>query len=172
MKTEDFNEPKTHMLNWKVIRNTLINEELIDKLLAYEYKGAKEAEIPSYSYINRIKERLSKITQDDVNYYNLGLGRLFYYLSLVVSLRIQDIYIRRDQREADRKDREEKIELDRLRTEKFENDMNQRREEMAEEEGFDEEQEKLDWENNNPPIEIPNEVVDELDLDLEEEGQE
>jgi hypothetical protein len=72
MKTEDFNEKKSHLLNWKVIRNTLINDELIDKLLAYEYKGPKEAEIPSYSYINRIKERLSKISQDDVNYYNLG----------------------------------------------------------------------------------------------------
>jgi len=172
MKIEDFNEPKTHMLNWKVIRNTLINDELIDKLLSYEYKGAKESELPSYSYINRIKERLSKINQDDVNYYNLGLGRLFYFMSLTVNLRIQDIFIRRDQRETDRKDREEKIELDRLRNERFDNDMKMRREEMAEEEGFDEEQEKMDWENNNPPIEIPAEVLDELDLDLEDEGAE
>jgi len=93
-------------------------------------------------------------------------------LSLVVSLRIQDIYIRRDQREADRKDREEKIEQERLRLERFENDMNQRRDEMQEEEAFDEEQEKADWEANNPPIEIPPEVVDELDLDLEEEPAE
>lgn len=93
-------------------------------------------------------------------------------MSLVVSLRIQDIYIRRDQREADRKDREEKIEQERLRLERFENDMNSRREEMVEDEAFDEEQEKQDWEANNPAIEIPPEVVDELDLDLEEETQE
>jgi len=49
--------------------------------------------------------------------------------------------------------------------------MNVRREEMAEDEQFDEEVEKQDWEANNPPIEIPPEVVDELDLDLEEEPQ-
>jgi len=50
--------------------------------------------------------------------------------------------------------------------------MNIRREEMAEDEAFDEEQEKQDWEANNPPIEIPTEVIDEHDLDLEEETQE
>jgi hypothetical protein len=31
-KVEDFNAPGTHLLNWKVIRNTLVNDEFIDKL--------------------------------------------------------------------------------------------------------------------------------------------
>jgi hypothetical protein len=103
-----------------------------------------------------------------VNYYNLGLARLFYYLSLVVSLRIQDIAIRKEQRETDRRDRETKIEEEKNRLERLENDIATRREEAEQEEGFDEEQERSDWENMNPAIEIPSEVLDELDLDLEE----
>jgi len=75
MTTDQFNEPTTHLMNWKVIRNTLVNDELIDKLLAYEYKGAKEAAVPPYAFINRIKDRISKISQEEVNYYNLGIGR-------------------------------------------------------------------------------------------------
>lgn len=75
MTTDQFNEPTTHLLNWKVIRNTLINDELIDKLLGYDHKGAKENPVPSYSLINRIKERITKISQEEVNYYNLGIGR-------------------------------------------------------------------------------------------------
>jgi len=75
MTTDQFNEPTTHLMNWKVIRNTLVNDELMDKLLAYEYKGAKDNEVPNYAYINRIKERISKISQEEVNYYNVGMGR-------------------------------------------------------------------------------------------------
>ena len=103
-----------------------------------------------------------------MNYYNIGLGRLFYYLSLVVSLRIQDIAIRKEQRETDRRDRETKIEEEKNRLERLENDIATRKEEAEQEEGFDEEQERIDWENMNPAIEIPAEVLDELDLDLEE----
>ena len=59
---QDFNTPGTHLLNWKVIRNTLINEDFIDKILAYDYKGAKETPVPTYSYINRINTRLQSIS--------------------------------------------------------------------------------------------------------------
>lgn len=71
-----------------------------------------------------------------------------------------------------RKDREEKIELEKLRLEKFENDMQVRREELGEDEQFDEEAEKADWEDRNPAIEIPPEVVEEIDVDLEDETAE
>jgi hypothetical protein len=86
----------------------------------------------------------------------------------VVSLRIQDIAIRKEQRETDRRDRETKIEEEKNRLERLENDIATCREEAEQEEGFDEEQARSDWENMNPAIEIPSEVVDELDLDLEE----
>lgn len=113
---------------------------------------------------------------DEINTYNVGLGQLFYYLTLVVSLRIQDILIRRDERREAKALREEKIELEELRKQKFENDMaqalQQRKEEGNEEEEWDEEEEKLRWESLNPPNEIPAEVQDELDLDLEEEEAE
>ena len=62
MTTDQFNEPTTHLLNWKTIRNTLINDELIDKLFAYDHKGAKENTVPVYAFINRIKDRISKIS--------------------------------------------------------------------------------------------------------------
>ena len=54
-------------------------EQFIDKVLEYNYQGAKESEVASYQYINRIKARLANINQEDVNNYNLGLGRLFLY---------------------------------------------------------------------------------------------
>lgn len=57
-KLEDFNTPNTHLLNWKMVRNKYINDEFLDKILAYEYKGPKDAEVPTYAYVNRLKQRL------------------------------------------------------------------------------------------------------------------
>jgi len=171
-KLEDFNAPGTMLLNWKVVRNTMINESFIDKVLEYPYQGPKDTPVSSYQYINRIKARLANIVQEDVNNYNLGLGRLFLYLTLVVSLRIQDIIIRREERENLKKEIEAKTEEERLRVEKLENDIATKKEELAEDEEFDEDAERADLEERFPPIEIPVLPPEELDLDLEENPEE
>ena len=52
---DEFNQPGTMLLNWKVVRNTMINEKFIDDILEYNYQGPKDQEVPAYKYINRIK---------------------------------------------------------------------------------------------------------------------
>ena len=60
---EVINEPGTNVLNWRKIRTQLFNDSFIDKILAYEYKGAREGVYKPYAYINRIRDRLEKISK-------------------------------------------------------------------------------------------------------------
>lgn len=58
---EEINLPGTNELNWRKVREELFNEEFLEKVLAYEYKGPKEETVQVYSLINRIKNRLENI---------------------------------------------------------------------------------------------------------------
>lgn len=61
MKKEDINKPGTNILNWRVVRNTLFNEEMLEKLFQYEFKGPKENKVETYAYINRLKAEVERI---------------------------------------------------------------------------------------------------------------
>ena len=103
------------------MRKELFGEEFLEKVLAYDYKGPKEDTVKTYAYINRIKDRCEKLAsskpyqssypigQREVDEYNLGLGRLLKYITLVSSLRELDILLRRDERERLRIEREDLI---------------------------------------------------------------
>jgi len=60
-KKEDINEPGTNQLNWRKVRVEYFNDEFIEKVLAYKYKGEKKEEVAVYNYINRICDRFAAI---------------------------------------------------------------------------------------------------------------
>ena len=107
-------------------------------------------------------------SQEEINNYNIGLGRLLRYIFLVTSLRVQDIGLRREQRKRDRQDREEKLHEAKQRSETREAELEEAKEAALQEEvEFNEEEWLEEWEARVPEIEIPPEVVHEKDEDLE-----
>ena len=107
---------------------------------------------------------------EEVNAYNVGLGRLLRYSILVTSLRLQDINLRRKDREARRQERLQKIAEKESREEKKATDQNEYIDNLEQGVEFNEEEFLQQWLEKNPEVEIPPEVEDELDLDIEQDS--
>lgn len=57
----------------------------------------------------RLTKRKDRLQQVEIDAYNIGLGRLFHYLDLLLKLRRMDIELRGIQKQRQRQDRQEKI---------------------------------------------------------------
>lgn len=106
---------------------------------------------------------------DPVNEYNIGLGRLLRFLQLATSLRLQDIAIRKQDREDRRAVREQKIIERDQREGQFGIDEQEYINSLEQGVAYDPEEFKAIWTEKNPEIEIPPEVQDEDDLDVIED---
>lgn len=106
---------------------------------------------------------------DPVNEYNIGLGRLLRFLQLATSLRLQDIVIRKQDRADQRAVREQKLLEREQREAMFATDEQEYINALEQGVAYDPDEFKLKWVENNPEIEIPPEVEEELDLDVIEE---
>lgn len=102
----------------------------------------------------------------------MALGRLLRYLQLVTSLRIQDISIRKQDREERRAEIAAKILERDAREEKRNTDKAQYIRDLEQGIDYNEEDFQAWWIKDNPEIEIPEEVQDEDDFDLETEKAE
>lgn len=56
---EDINLPDTDILDWRKMRSSF-NEELLNKLADYEYRGPKTTPVPPYAMIPALRKRLNK----------------------------------------------------------------------------------------------------------------
>ena len=95
------------------------------------------------------------------------MGRLLRFLTLVTSLRIKDIELRRVSRQERREQRKRKEEEKIAREEKRNTDKNDYISALEQGVEFNEEEFQAQWIQANPEIEIPPEVQDENDLDFE-----
>jgi hypothetical protein len=86
-------------------------------------------------------------------------------------MRIQDIQIRRSDREQKKQERLAKIEENRLRDERKEGFRKEYMDSLEQGKVYVEDEFEEFWIRDNPEIEIPPEVQDEDDLDLENETQ-
>ena len=93
---KDINIPGTNLLNWKVVKNFINDEDFFNRIQAYEWVGPK-GPVEKYAYINRILRRTDELMQraEEVDKYNVGLGVLLRFLRHVADLRIKDIKKRR-----------------------------------------------------------------------------
>ena len=53
---EDVNVKDTNVLNWKKVKTLLDDENFYSRIKSYEHRGAKQAEVKPYAYINRLQE--------------------------------------------------------------------------------------------------------------------
>lgn len=97
-------------MDWKNVRTLIAKDEcFLDKMLQYDYKGAKPAPVENYAKISRLQSRFSQFSQEDIDSYNLGLGRLFRWITMTLALRKLDIELRRELKIRMDQEREEKI---------------------------------------------------------------
>eukprot|EP00825_Cyclidium_porcatum_P010125 TRINITY_DN1518_c0_g4_i2.p1 TRINITY_DN1518_c0_g4~~TRINITY_DN1518_c0_g4_i2.p1 ORF type:complete len:668 (-),score=196.14 TRINITY_DN1518_c0_g4_i2:102-2105(-) len=167
-KREEINIPNTHLLNWKYVKE-MINPDLIKQIISYNLRGQKPNKVEKYALVNRILAKVEKIDQDQVDQYNLYYGRLLKWLKCTCKLRKQDIENRRANIEKKKTLRQSKIEEEAKLQELKATSKQAKLAEIP-----PEEQEAFDWtswekqfSDEHPPIEIPEEVQDEVDEDCE-----
>lgn len=111
---------------------------------------------------------VEKFSEEQVDHYNVGLGLLLRIYKLLLALRLEDVEMRRERAEQLRKAREDTLAV------------NQRREEdklaalQAHKDGLPSEEHEtfneVEWlekyDVDNPPQEVPPEVVEDVDNDI------
>jgi hypothetical protein len=190
---EDICEENTCELNWKKAKNYL-NDEFFKKIKEYNPIGPKEDEYHPYQKLNFIQRNIDEIKLDEVDSYSLALGQVLQYLTLAVEIRKDDVLRRyqnkqklKEEREQAREQEDERIierqqfleeekvkwEEEHKKQEKKEGegegegDQQEAEGEGAEEKQFDEVATLDKFDLDKPPIEIPAEVIDDIDNDLE-----
>ena len=149
--------------------------------------GPKEDKYRDYEKLKFIKQNLEGITEEQVDEYSVALGKLYRWIHLAIEFRIEDVKIRRKQKvqlRAERKQAEtlEQERLDKKKAlydeqkqafdEKAELEIEQRRQEEGDEfdenykPEFDEEEFNIRFDEDNPPVEIPDEIEDDIDNDF------
>ena len=102
--------PHTTHLNWKQTKE-LATKELLKKLLAYEFRGAKPNPVNKYAKVKYLESAFDKFPEDQVSHYNVGLGLVLRIVKLLLTVRLEDVDIRRDRTEELRKARNETLEV-------------------------------------------------------------
>ena len=93
-KKEQVCEPGTQKFFWKVAKK-MLNDDFINKMLAFEIMGPKEGPYEKYQTLNYIEKIIAGIEQAHVDEFNHTIGRLFKWLKLAVDNRKSDIIRRR-----------------------------------------------------------------------------
>ena len=86
----------------------------------YKAFGPKDEYFDRYSTINFIEKNIEGILTEDVDHYNLTLGKLFKWLIVAVKTRKEDVTLRKVKKKKAREDRELKIQKEQDRKAKME----------------------------------------------------
>jgi len=164
---EQINLPGSNILDWKRSKNYITELDFFRKLALYQVKGPKEFKAKEYSKPQRILRRLEGVNLEEVDEYNVGLGLLFRFVKQVLEARILDVEVRRADKVAQRAKRDQLIQDAENQKIAREQALEQAQANVAEEEEFNLEQWEAEWEENNPEIEIPDEIIDDIDEDME-----
>lgn len=162
----------------------------------YNPVGQRETDFQAYQKIAFLKKNLSDLTVEVVEDYLLVMGKILKWVNQAIEIRCEDVVMRRDHLEHLKIERHSAEEASKARENKYENELTASREEFetkvdaemakAEEEAAAasgeegaKEAEKKDrpefdlitfkhtFDENNPTIEIPKEVVDDIDNDYD-----
>ena len=175
---EDVCEIGTNKLNWKKAK-LLLKDEFFKRILDYNPIGPKPEHYKGYWRINFIEKFLEGITQEDVDNYSVGIGKLFKWLQLAIAVRKEDVKYRlsvRRKKEQERNDAKTKEEervtartnyIEEERKKWTEEREGQEPTEGAEPEEFNEAAAGEKFDEDNPPGEIPPVVEEEIENDVE-----
>ena len=163
------------------------------KMNEYWPLGPKEAEHKEYQKLKFIQANIDQINEEEVDEYSMVLGKIFRWLLMALELRIEDVTNRKKGKEKEREFRQDAIEREAERQERYQAALAEEKEafeakvdaeraaheeredaedEEFEEPEFNEEEFKNNWDDENPPIEEPPEVVDDIDNDFNVEIEE
>ncbi len=104
-KREDLCQKGTNKFFWKIAKNKLDDEFLL-RLVRYEPLGPKDEYQERYTTINFIERNIEGINPEDVDAYNVTLGKLFKWLLLAIKTRKEDITRRKALKRKAREERE------------------------------------------------------------------
>lgn len=193
---EDICETETNKLSWNHARKLMIadgEDSIYYKMNEYWPLGPKEGEHKEYQKLKFIQSNIDQINEEDVDEYSMTLGKIYRWLLMALELRIEDVTNRKRGKEKEREFRQDAIERETERKERYDNALGEEKEayetkmdaeraareeqedgedEEFEEPDFDEEAFKTNWDDENPPIEEPPEVVDDIDNDFNVEIEE
>ena len=193
---EDICDTDTNKLSWKLARTQMMSgdkDSIYFKMNEYWPLGPKEAEHKEYQKLKFIQANIDQINEEEVDEYSMVLGKIFRWLLMALELRIEDVTNRKKGKEKEREFRQDAIEREAERQERYQAALAEEKEafeakvdaeraaheeredaedEEFEEPEFNEEEFKNNWDDENPPIEEPPEVVDDIDNDFNVEIEE
>ena len=199
---EDISFTNTNRLEWKKCRkllekNAKDQDDLFHSIGSYWPFAPKEDEYKEYQKLAFVSDNIMNINEEQVDDYSIALGQLFRWLKQAVDLRIENVKQRRAQKAKLSDERQEAIDRENERVERRDEELEKAKEafadavaqqkaEKAKDKGSDEEEAEeeedpefeeenflLKFDDDNPPIEIPPEVIQDIDNDfnLEEEEE-
>ncbi|CAD8201047.1 unnamed protein product [Paramecium pentaurelia] len=168
---ENLLEKGTNQLDWTGVKH-YICEDLIQKIIDYEYRGAKNEEVPKYAKLNRIQKRISKYIVEQVEEYNVCYAKILKWMQYIIKLRVLDIEIRREKianlRKLIQETTEQVAKIKEEKEQKFEEYKNSIQQQEDQEPPNREEWE-LKYDEEHPLPKIPENVPDDVDNDFDEE---
>lgn len=189
-KREDICERGTNRLLWKRAK-AYINEDLFAKMSEHWPCGPKDHNFLEYERLGFIKKCLAEYNLVEVDDYSIALGKLMRWIIQAIELRTEDVRQRREGKAQLRQFRANKIKEEEERMERraaaFEEAKAKHDEEVQLEKAMRKEQEEAEdggaddksdvpdfdgegwyqqFDEENPPIEIPDEVKDDVDNDF------
>lgn len=193
---EEVCEPGTNKLDFKKAKKN-INDQMFKAMANYNPFGPNGQAFKEYQKIAFLKKNLEILEDEKVEEYDLITFKLYKWVQTALDLRCEDVVSRRDTIEGLKKEREDAIAADKERTAKREAELDVKQKEFEEKidaelakaaedaagsdvEGeeaaakpeierppFPQEEFDVEFEANNPQIEIPDEVTDDIDNDYD-----
>lgn len=105
---ESICEPGTNLFSWKKSKQ-IFGEQILKQMHSYHPLGAMQENIRFTKTINFAEKLLQGYTQEEVDAYHPGFGRLFQWLTSAISIRKHDITRRHALQKRAKEDREGKI---------------------------------------------------------------
>lgn len=119
-------ERGTNSLDFKMAKE-LINEQLFQKLAAYNPVGSRDGEFKDYQKMSFLKRNLSELEDDKVEDFALVMSKILKWIQLVLDIRCEDVVRRRDAVEVAKQERENAIKADNARKEKYEKERDEKK---------------------------------------------
>ena len=182
-------ERDTNKLEWKKVKVFLKDDELFSRMSEYWPFGPKEESYKEYQKLKFIQDNLDGIADDVVDEYSVALGKLLRWIRLAIEVRIEDLKVRRAHKKLLRTERQEALDKEAERMQKRKDEFEAAKaaydakreeeleakkaelnegEELEEEDApdFDADEFYAVFDENNLPVEIPDEVEDDIDNDF------
>lgn len=105
---EQICEPETNLFSWKRSKNSF-KTDILNQMKNYQPLGPNSATLRHTQTLNFVEKLLHGYTQEDVDNYHVGFGRLFKWLTLAIHVRKHDITRRHALQKRAKEDRENKI---------------------------------------------------------------